>query len=127
MEHLNKYKSLLIVVLILIVASFSGCYYDNEEELYPGTMLNCDTLTNITYTNSIKAITQSNCAISGCHTGVNPTGGLHLDTYIQVKAVADNGKLGDRVLIQRDMPPTGPLNACDMESIQVWINNGAPE
>jgi len=127
MELLNKNKILGIVLILLFGTSISSCYYDNEEELYPYGNLNCDTLTNITYTNSIQAIANTNCAISGCHTGVNPTGGIVLETYQQMKSIADDGKLGNRVLVQQNMPPSGPLSTCDLEAIQVWINNGAPE
>lgn len=127
MEPLNRYKTHGILLILLLGAFLSSCYYDNEEELYPFENLNCDTLSVITYANKIQAIANSNCAISGCHTGVNPTGGIKLETYQQMKAIADNGKLGDRVLVQQNMPPSGPLSNCDLEAIQVWINNGAPE
>ncbi len=127
MERLNKHKTLGIILILLSGTFISSCYYDNEEELYPYGNLNCDTLSVITYTNSIQAIANGSCAISGCHTGVNPTGGITLETYQQMKSIADDGKLGTRVLVQQNMPPSGPLSSCDLEAIQVWINNGAPE
>lgn len=115
------------MVILLGGIFLSSCYYDNEEELYPFGNSNCDTLSVITYSNSIQAIANTNCAISGCHTGVNPTGGIKLETYQQLKSIADNGKLGSRTLVEKDMPPSGPLSNCDLEAIQVWINTGAPE
>jgi hypothetical protein len=127
MELLNKYKSHSILAILLGGIFLSGCYYDNEEELYPFSNLNCDTLSVITYSNTIQAIANSNCAISGCHTGVNPTGGIKLETYQQMKSIADNSKLSSRVLVEKNMPPSGPLSNCDLEAIQIWINSGAPE
>src|SRR5690606_3485566 len=103
MELLNKYKSHSILAILLGGIFLSGCYYDNEEELYPFSNLNCDTLSVITYSNTIQAIANTNCAISGCHTGVNPTGGIKLETYQQMKSIADNSKLSSRVLVEKNM------------------------
>jgi hypothetical protein len=108
------------VIALLLVQS---CYYDKEEELYPG---NCNVL-NPTYTNGIKTMIDNNCATSGCHTGIAPAAGLLLNTYPQVKEIAVNGKLEARVIIQKSMPPSGPLPKCDLEALQVWIAAGAPE
>ena len=126
MEHLNK-RIAILILLLGVVALAQSCYYDNEEELYPFEAQGCDTLTNVTYNGHIEAIIQNNCAVSGCHTGNSPTGGLFLDTYQQVKAIADNGDLTDRTIVQQDMPPSSPLSNCEMEAIQKWVNNGSPE
>lgn len=126
MERRNKRVGILMSFILLVVMAQS-CYYDNEEELYPFASESCDTLSVITYQNKIEAIIQNNCAISGCHTGVSPTGGLFLDTYAQVKAIADNGNLTDRTIVQQDMPPSSPLSNCEMEAIQKWVNNNSPE
>lgn len=113
------------LVAAMLVGSMQSCYYDKEIELYGISA--CDTLAAVTYTAAIAPIMVGNCAISGCHTGVNPTGGLLLNTYGQVKAIADDGRLESRVLVQKNMPPTGPLTPCEQEAIQKWINAGAPE
>jgi len=126
MERRNKRVGILLSFILLVVFAQS-CYYDNEEELYPFESENCDTLSVITYENKIEGIIQGNCAVSGCHTGVSPTGGLFLDTYQQVKAIADNGNLTDRTIVQQDMPPSSPLSNCEMEAIQKWVNNNSPE
>ena len=124
MEHLNRL--VIKMSLLFTIVTLSSCYYDNEEELYPDYLNPCDTLP-ATYTNNVKAIIDANCATSGCHTGVAPTGGLFLDTYQQVSAIALNGDLSNRVIVQKNMPPSGPLSNCDMETLQNWINAGAPE
>ena len=126
MERRNRRVGVaMIFALVMVVAQ--SCYYDNEEELYPFANESCDTLSVITYSNKIEAIIQNNCAVSGCHTGVSPTGGLFLDTYAQVKAIAENGDLTDRTIVQQDMPPSSPLSNCEMEAIQEWVNNNSPE
>lgn len=128
MERPNNSKHILAMLAILtIVGSMTGCYYDNEEELYPFAGNQCDTLLPLSYNGIIQPIMQQNCAISGCHTGVNPTGGLRLDTYTQVSEIALNGDMSSRVIVNRDMPPSGPLSACDISALQAWIDLGAPE
>lgn len=113
-------RILAAVSALLILQS---CYYDKEEELYPG---NCNVL-NPSYSNGIKIIIDNNCATSGCHSGIAPGAGLLLTTYPQVKAIVLNGKLEARVIVQKSMPPSGPLPKCDLEALQVWIAAGAPE
>lgn len=126
MERPNK-KPLIWIALFVVIAIAQSCYYDNEEELYPFDAQNCDTSATITYANRIEGIIQNNCAVSGCHTGTSPTGGLFLDTYNQVKTIADDGRLTDRALVQQDMPPSSPLSNCEMEAIQRWVNAGSPQ
>lgn len=127
MVHLSRYMAICItgIIVVATVLLNQGCYYDNEEELYPYEF--CDSLDNATYTNNIEQITKTNCAVSGCHTGTSPAGGLFLDTYQQVKTIGEDGRLSTRALVMQNMPPSGPLSACEMEAIQQWINNGTPQ
>lgn len=125
MEHRSKYISLLL--FFVLAAGFQACYYDNEEELYPPPPGGCDIPDTVTFSGDIHAITATRCAISGCHTGINPTGGLRLDSYSQVKSIATSGDLTLRTVVMEDMPPTGPLSDCEQELIQKWVNQGAPE
>ena len=111
-----------MLFLLTSILTF-GCYYDNEEELYPDGAP-CD-LENITYLNDIKPIIDNNCAISGCH--VTGTRRKDLTTYQGLKDVVDDGRLIERVIIRKDMPPSQPLSQCERNKIQKWINEGALE
>jgi uncharacterized membrane protein len=107
----------------------SSCYYDNEEDLYPfDSSQSCDTL-NMSYTNDIKPILEASCV--SCHTTSGPSGGVVLDTYQQVKIVADNGRLWGSVNHESGysaMPQGGSkLGDCDLNKIKAWINDGSPE
>ena len=115
-----KKTSLVYIIFLFIIQS---CYYDNEEELYPNTP-SCDT-TNANFSQVIQPIINTNCAISGCH--VPGTGRKDFSSYPGIKDVVDDGRLEDRVIIQGIMPPTGPLNDCDIMKIETWIENGAPD
>ena len=106
-----------ILVITLIITS---CYYDNEEDLYP--LQTCDTEA-ITYAETIKPIIDQNCALSGCH--VPGTGRVDYTTFQGLKIVADDGRLRQRAVVERTMPPSGPLSSCEIEQIELWLNEGA--
>lgn len=106
------------MVFLLLLA---GCYYDNEEELYPGET--CD-VTEISYQVNIRPIIDANCALSGCH--VPQTGRVNFESFEGLKSVADDGRLEQRALINKDMPPSGPISSCDMKMIKAWLDQGAP-
>lgn len=88
---------------------------------------NCDTLTYITYNNTIKDIMTSNC--TGCHYTGNPQSYIPLDTY---NGVFQNAST---VLTRINLPATDPfhmpvgnsLSTCDISKIQKWVNNGKPQ
>lgn len=113
----------LILIIIILGALSSSCYYDNEEELYPKAPLP-DSL-KVSYESHIKSIMTNSCALAGCH--VSGAGQLDLSNYSNVKLIADNGKLEERVLIQKNMPPAGPLSQNDQELIKRWLETGKTE
>ena len=110
-------------MVLIATLGLTGCYYDNEEELYPGTF--CDTA-NVTWSGTIEPIIQTRCAIPGCHVP-GGTGTGDLLTYADVKEIADNGLLRLTVLVDQSMPQTGPLGDCEQQQINIWLNDGAPE
>lgn len=118
MKNIVKYS------VVLAVLGLSSCYYDNKEELYPFEGQNCETA-NLTYTTNIKVLVDKSCAVSGCHVSGAQT--PVLETYTQVKAIIDNGKFEQRVLVQKDMPTSGPLSDCEQSQLTQWIADGAPE
>jgi len=112
------------IVFTLIVSVFiAGCYYDNEEELYPDAA--CDT-DNITYDSHVAAIMSSSCAFTGCHVAGGPAPGI-LDNYAGVKEKVDDGTFFKRTIEDKDMPPSGPLSDCNLAILSAWIDAGAPE
>lgn len=114
-------KNLFAAFILGILAT--GCYYDNEEELYPDSF-NCKP-GEVSYDLNIKLIIDANCAISGCH--VAGTGRKDLSMYEGVKDIVDDGRLNDRVIVQKDMPPSQPLSKCDIAKIDEWIQLGGPK
>src|SRR5688572_24702512 len=84
MKKITSYSIAAFAVILL-----SGCYYDVAEELYPSEIF-CDT-SNAAYSAKVLPIIQDNCY--SCHSGTAPTGNISLDSYGNLKAQADNGKL----------------------------------
>ena len=115
-----------LIFTIIITTIVSGCYYDNEEVLYP-TNGNCDT-TNVTYTNTIQPIMSQSC--TGCHGSSSPSGGIDLTTYSLVRASAEDGSLYGSMSFQSGyspMPKNGNKSPdCTLNKIQAWINQGYP-
>lgn len=109
-----------MVALFIMMAQ--GCYYDNEEYLYADAGIGN---TKITYDQHIQSIMNSKCATAGCH--VAGTGVVALTTYEEVSAIAINGKMRTRVLVDQNMPPTGPLPTAERAMIQKWIETGNPK
>ncbi|NOR88379.1 MAG: hypothetical protein GQ527_12290 [Bacteroidales bacterium] len=123
MDH-KIIKSMVLLSLIALI--FSSCYYDNEEDLYPFYENNCDT-TSVSYSLTVKPMLDRSCV--SCHQASNPSGGVLLDTYEQVKLVADNGRLWGSVNHENGytaMPQGGgKLSSCSLGQIKSWIDNGS--
>lgn len=113
----------LIFISVLIPAFYYSCYYDNVQDLYPGSV-QCDSI-QVDFINTIKPMVEVNCAIPGCHTV--GAGQVNLTTYQGIKTIADNGKLEERVITRKDMPPTQPLSYCDIQYLKSWLQSGAPK
>ena len=85
----------------------------------------CDTASP-SYSNTVKAIVDANCATSsGCH-GNGGSFGV-FTTFSGLNAVVGNDKFKQRVITQKNMPPSGPLSDELIEKLQCWLDKGAPE
>jgi len=121
---MNK-KSILYAItflLIVIAVSFFSCVKDIGPLPVPKSVTFCDSL-NMKWSTDIQPIIQANCAISGCHSAGAYIGDF--TAYAGVKAKADNGSLNNRVIIQKNMPPSGPLPDSLIQKIDCWIQKGA--
>jgi len=87
----------------------------------------CDT-TSFTYT-KVKGIIDQYC--SGCHLSYSTGGGILLDSYSNIKAQAQSGKLSGsirRLSGFKPMPQGGnQLPECTIRVIEKWIDAGMPE
>ncbi|MEZ5197025.1 MAG: hypothetical protein R2764_11640 [Bacteroidales bacterium] len=112
-------------MLGIITATFTSCYYDNAEELYPQPV-ECDTI-NVTYSQTIAPIMNTNC--NDCHSGAAPPANVITDNYTGLKTIADDGRLWGSINHESGyspMPKDRPkMNDCDLKKINIWLDNGA--
>ncbi len=86
----------------------------------------CDT-SNVTFSSIVFPIVQVSC--SGCHSGNSPSGGISLTNYQQIQTQVANGNLLGSVTYSKGfigMPVSNKLSDCDVNSIRIWIQKGAP-
>jgi len=115
-------------IIILSITISSGCYYDNEEKLYPEVSTTCD-LSNVTFAATVTPILQASCY--SCHSNSNAAksgGGIKIQNYADVLILANNGKLMGTVTHAsgyQAMPQGGgKLTDCEINQLQKWIDNG---
>jgi len=118
---------LAVLFSAILFAIPSGCYYDNEEDLY-GTGQPCDTV-SVSYSGFVLPLLQNHCY--KCHKPSEPLfSGYVLEGYDATKAYATSGKISDRTNnVANPMPPLsegGLLPDCDRQKILAWIRAGAP-
>jgi len=111
-------KLLLIVSASLVMA---GCYYDNEEELYPNSTTSTVVSDSVKYSADIAPLISGNCATSGCHVAGAQV--PDLSTYAGLKANIDRVKV--RAIDEKTMPAAGPLSNANIARLQKWIDQGA--
>ena len=118
-----------LVLLFGCISVFTtGCYYDNEEDLYPViTLPTCDTV-NVTYAATVLPLLESECY--SCHGNGASSGNVSLQGYTNLKTYIDNGLFWGSIAHLEgfsNMPKGGnKLPDCDLDKIQAWINLGAP-
>lgn len=119
----------LVVILIITSTTFTSCYYDNEETLYPETP--CDTVSSLSYSSDIVPVLSVNCY--SCHSIVNAPvfgdglvleGYANLVTYLNnepdvlLNSVKQNG-------LALSMPRDGSkLAKCSISDLEIWIKQG---
>ncbi|MCC7505323.1 MAG: hypothetical protein IT259_08485 [Saprospiraceae bacterium] len=88
----------------------------------------CDT-SQVTYANFIQPLMANYCL--GCHGANNPSGGIRLTNYAEVKAQGQNGKLYNSIVWApgySPMPQNGSqLSACYISKLRAWIDAGMPQ
>ncbi len=111
----------------------TGCYYDNEEALYPdvqpGTL--GDTIA-VTFSGDILPMLQTYCW--ACHSNDNAVlkgNGIFIEDYSDVKGFADKGSLYGTISwdprYERMPYRSAKLPSEEIFKVKRWIEGGAPE
>lgn len=92
--------------------------------------LTCDeecTPTDISYSDFIAVLFSTSC--NGCHSATAASGGIILDSYVEVKSVVDAGRLYGAVNWNEGFSPMpqnqNQLDSCSIAKIKTWIDEGA--
>lgn len=117
-------------LLPVLIASLAACTNDKMEVATPKPPVStCDTA-NVTYTNTIRPLTNLHCAISGCHTSSDQAGGYDLSAYAGLKAIADDANLLGSIRHETgysSMPQNASkLDDCTIAKYAKWVAAGAP-
>jgi len=127
-------KLFLLLLLLPLAALSTGCYNDNEQDLYPsadttGGGATCNTA-SVTYSGTVRAILTQNCATAGCHAASAPAAGYNLSDWAGTVATATSGRLLGSINHETGyspMPKNGvKLPQCSIDQITAWVNAGAP-
>lgn len=104
----------------------SGCYYDKEEVLYPGST-QCTVPETATFTIDVVPLLNNKC--NSCHAGSSPSAGIILSGYAEVIKYVNNGSLMGSINQASGysaMPKNSTkMSACEIQKIQNWIDAGA--
>ncbi|MGZ3838725.1 MAG: c-type cytochrome [Flavisolibacter sp.] len=125
-----KSRIVLLLTAGLVAMSLSGCY---KDIISPGQDPNAPPQ-NISFSGDLLPIFEANCTTSGCHDAVpghNPSlvkenayNAITAGGYVNTVVPAASKLYGE--VKGGSMPPTGALNAKDVQKILDWIRNGAP-
>jgi hypothetical protein len=121
---INKMDFKILSIVLFIVILLTGCSKDDDD-------VTCDT-SDITYTNSVAAVLNNSCAVSGCHINGNEANTwFSLEGYANSKAAADFGRIEGAISHKADFSPmpkgSDKLDQCEIDKIIAWIEAGAPE
>ncbi len=122
----NRIIILCTALVLSLGLGIQGCYYDIEEELYPGGQ-NCNP-DEFTFSGRVYPIMEDYCL--SCHSQAQGSGGIVLEGYLNVRNESVNGTLLCSIKHEgcANMPDGGgKLSDCDINAIQKWVDNGAPE
>jgi len=127
MQNRMKYVQIqMSLALLMTTLAFSGCYYDNKEDLYQFIQTACDT-SAVSYSQQVLPFLQAQCL--GCHNARDQQGNVDLEGYERVIHYVNNGSLYGSVAHEpgfSPMPPTGQQVAdCDLQHLRLWIDAGA--
>ncbi|MBL0357793.1 MAG: hypothetical protein IPP72_13310 [Chitinophagaceae bacterium] len=125
MNHQQKLINILSAGLILsMMISATGCYYDKEALLYPGSnqVVDCATI-SAKFSTDVSPLIAGKCATSGCH-DATASGGLIFQNYTQVSSAKD--RINIRAVVEKSMPSAAPLQPSEINIIKCWIESGAP-
>lgn len=109
---------------------FAACKKDVMTNTEYANAANCSNITP-TYTNGIKSIMDSKCAMSGCHSASSAAHGIKLDGLANIKAGIESHSNFLATVHHADGEEAMPkgmskLSDSDIQKLDCWVKNGMP-
>ena len=115
-------KLFLLVISFFLIFALYSCSHDTT---------NIDNLPQMSFSQDILPVFQTNCAISGCHDQNTAKEGKIYDSYQNIiKSIKPGDPEGSKAYKAitdpfETMPPQNPLLVSEREKIRLWILQGA--
>lgn len=132
--NMIRLKVIPVIFILLTGIIFFSCRNDKIE----GSPCNSSVPASVSFSGNLLPIFRAYCSIPGCHSGGSPTGNLNLEDPVAYSQLLHPGSgyvdtlnpSFSVVYIQmtsssQPMPPTGKLEACKIEMVLRWIQQGA--
>jgi hypothetical protein len=119
-----------LVFFILIITLTPSCTGEKADYPLPD-LATCEIFDTLTYTNNVRPILKTNCALKGCHGKGSAQDGVNLDTYAGVVEAENNNTF--RCSINHgngciNMPKNeDKLPASEIRIIECWVAKGMLE
>jgi len=116
-----------LLVILFLIGTFCACTNDKTTE---PTVIDCDTIDEVSFKNDVQPIMETSCSYnSNCHGDGSFT--VVLKTYDQIKPHLESERFNERVLVNKDMPPSSvgddiKLTTTQLGLIECWLNAGYP-
>lgn len=137
---LNKERKIIkymkYVLALLSICLLNSCYYDNADELNPGTEP-CDTTGVVSFSSDIAPIMLHNCGSQNgaCHSGTGSQSNYGLESFSAVSSTINSSGTFLKSIIHdpsisssKWMPQnsSAKISDCNIQKIQAWLNKGMP-
>lgn len=115
----------LVSFLMIVALVIHACKHEPVKPKPNDNNNNNDTcnVSNVGFAAVVHPILLQNC--QSCHSDQFATEDVSVSDYSDVKKIAEDGDLLE-VLKKGTMPPAGALPACEIQKIEKWVQNGAP-
>ena len=121
------------VVLGVLVIAFVSLYYSCSKDKTAPPLTGCTQTDSVnTYTNSVKAVLDFECASGGCHDAGSASSGIQLDDYSHsVAAARDNSRFFCVIdfTCTPHMPQgyASPMDTAKINALKRWRDNCYPQ
>lgn len=111
-----------LIFCLVAISLIQSCTFDQTPR-----ELDCNNLSDISYSLDVVPILETHCAVAGCHDDASGSAGYRFTSYDGAKSAVDNNRMIG--VINQEigfsaMPKTYKMEACEIGIIETWIAEG---